>query len=95
MLAANDDRLQFVDKSSFISFIAPSTGTYFVKSFHSTGFGIYGSYDISVTGLSTQSGSSGKFTPTPGFTIERHPTDVNGNVIHPIEQTFSDQEPPE
>jgi pre-peptidase len=46
-LAANDDRSPGI-KSSFISFLAPQDGTYYIKSFHSTGYGIYGSYDLAV-----------------------------------------------
>src|SRR4029450_9739454 len=56
VLQTNDDR-SGLDKSSLIMFPAPTSGTYYVKSTHSSGWGIYGSYDISVTGTSTQMGA--------------------------------------
>lgn len=60
-IASNDDRA-FLIKSSLITFTAPIDGTYYVKSFHGSGYGIYGSYDLSVTGMSTVAGSA----PMPG-----------------------------
>jgi hypothetical protein len=69
MLFSNDDR-NLQDKSSLITFTAPVNGTYFVKSFHGPGFGIYGSYDIAVSGGSTQTGG-GAFTPSATTQIQR------------------------
>jgi len=56
VLQTNDDR-SGLDKSSLITFTAPTAATYYVKSVHSTGWGIYGSYDISVIGTSNQMGA--------------------------------------
>jgi hypothetical protein len=49
VIAANDDRIAG-DSSSFIEHTAASTGPLFVRSYHAPGFGIYGSYDLRVTG---------------------------------------------
>ncbi len=68
-LFSNDDR-NLQDKSSLITFTAPVTGSYYVKSIHGPGFGIYGSYDIAVSGGSTQSGG-GSFTPSASSLIQR------------------------
>ena len=68
-LFSNDDR-NVQDKSSLITFTAAVTGTYYVKSFHGPGFGIYGSYDIAVSGGSVQSGG-GAFTPSASSMIQR------------------------
>ena len=69
VMFSNDDR-NLQDKSSLITFTAPINGTYYVKSFHGTGFGIYGSYDIAITGGSPQSGG-GVFTPSPMSLVQR------------------------
>jgi hypothetical protein len=69
VLFSNDDR-NLQDKSSLITFTAPVNGTYYVKSFHGPGFGIYGSYDIAVSGGSTQTGG-GSFTPSASSRIQR------------------------
>ncbi len=63
-LASNDDRA-FLVKSSLITFTAPIDGTYYVKSFHGSGYGSYGSYDLSVTGVSTIAGSAPMPSPDP------------------------------
>jgi len=76
VLQSNDDR-SVVDNSSLITFTAPTTGVYFVKSFHGAGLGIYGSYDISVTGSSLQMGT-GTYTPSIGVSVKRQITDVGG-----------------
>ena len=69
ILFSNDDR-NLQDKSSLISFTAPVSGTYYVKSIHGPGFGIYGSYDIAVSGGSAQTGG-GAFTPSASSLIQR------------------------
>jgi len=76
VLLSNDDR-SALDKSSLITFTAPTTGVYFVKSFHGPGWGIYGSYDISVTGTPLQQGS-GTNTPAAGVSVSRRIADVGG-----------------
>src|SRR5262249_39238714 len=50
VLASNDDRIAFVDFSSFISYTPSTSGVLYVHSFHSPDFGIYGSYDLKITG---------------------------------------------
>ena len=84
VLASNDDR-SGLDKSSFINFLAPTTGTFYVKSVHSTGFGIYGSYDISVTGPLIQAGS-GLYTPTATVSVAKQVTE-KGGLAHPSEKS--------
>jgi len=56
-LAANDDRSPGVT-SSLIQFTAPTTNTYYVKSFHGAGYGIYGSYDFSITSSVNKTGGT-------------------------------------
>ncbi len=92
VLASNDDRSAF-DKSSFINFLAPTTGTFYVKSLHSSGFGIYGSYDISVTGPLIQAGS-GLYTPTATVSVSRQITE-RGGLVHPSDKSpgaFNEEE---
>src|SRR5262249_8608794 len=50
VLASNDDRVAFVDFSSFISYTPSTSGVLYVHSFHSADVGIYGSYDLKITG---------------------------------------------
>ena len=69
ILSSNDDR-NLQDKSSLMTFTAPINGTYYVKSFHGPGFGIYGSYNIAISGGSAQSGG-GAFTPSASSLIKR------------------------
>src|SRR4030095_3104458 len=76
VLLSNDDR-SGSDKSSLISFTAPTSGVYFIKSFHGPGLGIYGSYDISVSGNPLQMGS-GNNTPSLGVSGARRIFDVGG-----------------
>jgi hypothetical protein len=76
ILLSNDDR-SGSDKSSLISFTAPTSGVYFIKSFHGPGLGIYGSYDISVSGTPLQMGS-GNNTPSLGVSVARRIFDVGG-----------------
>ena len=59
---SNDDRSAF-DRSSLIDFTAPDDSTFYVKSFHGPGLGIYGSYDISITGGFFYGGSDPKPAP--------------------------------
>ena len=75
VLASNDDVAPGT-KSSLINFLAPATGTYYVKSFHGPGWGIYGSYDISVTGNVSTGGGGTAPPPSPGPRILHSPTDV-------------------
>ena len=56
-LAANDDRAPG-NKSSLIQFTSPIDTTYYVKSVHGSGWGIYGSYDLSVISSVNKTGSS-------------------------------------
>jgi hypothetical protein len=56
-LAANDDRAPGI-KSSLIQFTSPTNSTYYVKSVHGSGFGIYGSYDLSVISSVNKTGGS-------------------------------------
>jgi hypothetical protein len=94
VLASNDDR-SALDKSSFINFLAPNTGTFYVKSVHSTGLGIYGSYDISVTGPLIQAGT-GLYTPSATVSVSRQVAD-KGGLIHPSENSpgaFNEEEWP-
>ncbi len=48
VLASNDNRATG-DESSLITWQAPSTATYYVRSKHASDWGIHGSYDLSVT----------------------------------------------
>jgi hypothetical protein len=48
VLASNNDRAAGND-SSLINWTAPASGTYFARVTHAADFGIYGSYDISVS----------------------------------------------
>jgi len=48
VLASNDNRATG-DDSSLIVYTAPSAGTLYIKSFHATDLGIYGSYDLRLT----------------------------------------------
>ncbi|MCI0568010.1 MAG: PPC domain-containing protein [Acidobacteria bacterium] len=91
VLQSNDDR-SALDKSSFINFTAPNTATFYVKSFHSTGLGIYGSYDISVTGTPAQMGS-GTYTPSATVNVSRQIVDVGGGERHPSSSpgTFNEE----
>jgi len=74
-LAANDDKAPGV-KSSYIQFISGSAITYYVKSFHGSGYGIYGSYDISVMSSAYKPGGS---EPPPA-------------IVPPIRNTIYDLE---
>jgi len=56
-LAANDDRAPGI-KSSFIQFTSPINSTYYVKSVHGSGYGVYGSYDLSVISSVNKTGGS-------------------------------------
>ena len=56
-LAANDDKAPGI-KSSYIQFIAPISGIYYIKSFHGSGFGLYGSYDLSVISSVNKTGGT-------------------------------------
>lgn len=77
VLFSNDDR-NALDKSSLINFTAATTGPYFIKSFHGAGLGIYGSYDISVTGTPLNQGS-GTNTPSAGVSVSRRIAYVGGD----------------
>jgi hypothetical protein len=57
VIASNDDRTPG-DRSSLITFNSQASGTYYLKSFHGPGYGIYGSYDISVTPSESTAGGS-------------------------------------
>jgi hypothetical protein len=59
VLGQNDDQSP-TNKASLVTITAPVTGFYYVRSFHGPGLGIYGSYDISVTGLVAASPSGGE-----------------------------------
>ena len=48
ILASNDNRAAG-DDSSLIVYTAASSGTLYIKSFHATDLGIYGSYDLRIT----------------------------------------------
>jgi hypothetical protein len=48
VLAANDNRAAG-DDSSLIVYTATGNGPLYIRSFHATGLGIYGSYDLRVT----------------------------------------------
>ncbi|HKQ60354.1 MAG TPA: MopE-related protein [Candidatus Polarisedimenticolaceae bacterium] len=48
LLASNDNRAAG-DESSALSWLAPRTGTFFVRISHASDFGIYGSYDLMAT----------------------------------------------
>jgi hypothetical protein len=48
VLTSNDNRATG-DDSSLMTWTATSTGTLFIKSFHATDLGIYGSYDLRIT----------------------------------------------
>ena len=50
VLASNDNR-SVNDESSLISYTATSSGTLYVKSFHATDLGIYGSYDLRLSSV--------------------------------------------
>ena len=50
VLAAHDDRNPFIDPSSIITYTPAASGTLYVRSFHSADLGIYGSYDLIVSG---------------------------------------------
>lgn len=61
-LLSNDDR-SALDKSSIIAFTASTASTFFIRSFHGPGLGIFGSYDIAVTGaVSTVGGNEPTLT---------------------------------
>src|SRR5262245_49746395 len=75
---SNDDR-NLQDKSSLITFTAPVTGTYYVKSFHGSGLGIYVSYDFAVSGASTQTGG-GLFSPSAPTAIQSKPYIVDAGM---------------
>jgi putative metal-binding protein/pre-peptidase len=49
VLASNDDRAAG-DPSSLINYTASSSGTLYIRSFHATDLGIYGSYDLRISG---------------------------------------------
>lgn len=49
VLASNDDR-SVGDPSSLITFTPSSNGTLYVRSFHAADIGVYGSYDLRVSG---------------------------------------------
>jgi len=49
VLATNDDQ-SGSDPSSLISWTAPASGTYYIRSTHSADLGMYGSYDLVLEG---------------------------------------------
>ena len=77
-LASNDDVVPGT-KWSRITFLAPATGTYYVKSFHGAGWGAYGSYEISVTGNVSTAGGGAEPPPSPGPRILHLPVDMENN----------------
>jgi hypothetical protein len=64
-IAANDDR-SVGNKTSLIEFAPLQDGTYYIRSFHGSGYGVYGSYDISVTPSNSLVGGT---APPPGSEI--------------------------
>jgi hypothetical protein len=61
VLDAHDDRNSFFDPSSIITHTASASGTLFVRSFHSADLGIYGSYDLIVSGDTAVDGDEDGF----------------------------------
>ena len=76
VLASNDDR-SGTDKSSLISWTPASSGRLHLKSEHGAGFGIYGSYDLRLTGT-----AAGVDQDQDGFTTANDCNDSNPS-IHP------------
>jgi hypothetical protein len=67
-IMSNDDR-GGGEKSSLMFFNSPASATYYVKSFHGPGLGIYGSYDMVISGAVVAGGSSPPpVTQSPKFT---------------------------
>jgi pre-peptidase len=77
VIASNDDRTAG-DPSSFISFTAPISGSYFIRSIHGPGLGIYGSYDIAVTGTVFLGGASLALPARSGGALLREPITIDG-----------------
>jgi hypothetical protein len=89
VIKSNDDRSP-TDKSSLIDFIAATTATYYVKSFHGPGLGIYGSYDLAVGGVTIPTAGAGVYNPRPTGSIVRELTGVSGGDSPKSTGFFSD-----
>jgi hypothetical protein len=79
VLKSNDDRSPG-DRSSQIDFLCSANGTYFVKSFHGPGYGVYGSYDIKITANVVTSGGS-LIPPIPTPSTRTTVLDVEGQYL--------------
>jgi hypothetical protein len=89
VLKSNDDRSP-TDKTSLIDFTAPTTATYLIRSFHGPGLGIYGSYDLAITGLLPTTSGAGAYNPRPAGNFVRQRADTNTGMTPKAEETFSD-----
>jgi hypothetical protein len=76
VLAANDDRSP-TDKSSLISYTATAPGRLILRSAHGPGLGIYGSYDLRISGI-----AAGQDADGDGYTSLVDCDDTNPS-IHP------------